>query len=114
MNRKAPEEPSGNDQEDPGGEGDLHPFSAEGPFGLLHPAGRGTGMGEQPIDPDGVSDVLQGLLSQILVIEADLPLHLTVHRVRDGDPSPFGQSLEAGSDVDTVSVDPTLLLHHIS
>ena len=79
-------------------------------------------MGEEPIHPDRLCDVLQGLLPQILVIQAELALHLTVYRVRDADPSPLGEGLEAGgdvrepqsNDVHPVSVDASFFLHHIS
>ncbi len=110
---KAPEERSGNDEEDPCGQGHPPPFPPEGIFSLLHPVGRRTGMGEQPIHPDGLSDVLQGLLPQILVIEAQLALDVMMHHAGDADSSPLRQSLEAGGDVDPVPVDPALFLHHI-
>ena len=113
MNGKAPEEASGNDEEDPGGQGDLRPFLPKGVFGLLHPMGRCTRMGEQPIHPDGLSDVLEGLLPQILVFESQLALDGVMHHAGDADPSSFGQGLEAGGDVHPIPVDPAFFLHHI-
>src|SRR5215472_2422909 len=65
--------------------------------------GRGAPSGRHAIDPDGLGDVLQVLLAEILELERELALHLALYAARDVDRAGLRHGLEPGRDIDAVA-----------
>jgi hypothetical protein len=68
----------------------------------------------QPIDPDGLGDVLDRLLAQEICAERQLTLDLVVDAAGDVHTTGFGQRLEPGGDIDAIAEQIVALDHDVA
>ena len=79
-----------------------------------HAASEGGAVRAQPIDPDGLRDVLDRLLAQEVGAERQLALDLVVDAAGNVDAAGLGQRLQAGGDVDAIAEEVVALDHHVA
>ncbi len=69
---------------------------------------------QDPMHPDGLGDVLQRLLPEILELERNLASHLIQDGLREIDDAGVRQRLEPGRDVDGIAVEITIRDDHVA
>src|SRR5262249_13801798 len=81
--------------------------SQPGSAGARFPLGRGRHprICAYAIDAHRLGDILDGLQADVFVAHRELGLDLLVDAAGDTNPSPFGQVLQPGGDVDPVPVE---------
>lgn len=102
---------------------DLNSIGRRAEANLLVRSGRATGgrrvcltVGIQldPVDTDGPRDVLELLLTQVLIVEGKLAFDLAKRFARDTDPAALSECFQASSEVDPVTVEPLALFSLIA
>ena len=107
---EVPGSPGGHDDEQARSRSDRRPGAPPPRDG----ASEGGAVRAQPIDPDGLRDVLDRLLAQEVGAERQLAPDLVVNAAGDVDAAGLGQRLQAGGDVDAIAEQVIALDHHVA
>src|SRR5216683_297264 len=81
---------------------------------VSHCASDGLALQHYPKQPHWPSNVLHFLLPTILVAQRELVSYLLMDSTGDADAARVGETLEAGGDVDAVTVDLLAVHHHVA